>query len=81
MQIQAAVHQDSTRLAFGGQEAVCDGEPHKWSATGSLKWTRVHEGPAVAEVRLQSASLGSGFSVRVSYLATAEREVFLKTQH
>ncbi|MCB5182249.1 DUF6299 family protein [Streptomyces antimicrobicus] len=81
VQIQAAVLQDSTRVGFGGEEAVCDGEQHKWSATGSLEWTRVHEGPAGAEVRLQSAALGSGFTVRVTYLAESHRDVVLKKSH
>ncbi|MBW5487167.1 DUF6299 family protein [Streptomyces bambusae] len=83
VQIQAAVAQDSTRVGFGGEEAVCDGRQHKWSATVGPAWGRVlHEGPAGAEVRLQSATLGSSpFSVRVSYLAESHGDIVLRHKH
>ncbi|MFF5446878.1 DUF6299 family protein [Streptomyces sp. NPDC012888] len=79
VQIQATVVQDGTRLAFGGEEAVCDGEQHKWSATGTLRMTPdVHPGGAGAEVRLQHASVGSSpFSVHVSHLAEQHRDIEL----
>ncbi|MFI6148949.1 DUF6299 family protein [Streptomyces sp. NPDC051109] len=78
VQIQVTLAQDSTRLGFGGEEAACDGQQHDWSASTSLKLVTVHPGAAAAEAKLQSASLHSGFSVRVSYLAQAERDVWLE---
>ncbi|MFJ3926064.1 DUF6299 family protein [Streptomyces sp. NPDC090022] len=83
VQIQATLAQDGTRLGFGGEEAVCDGNQRKWSATGSLKWAQgIQPGPAGAEVRLQRATLGSSpFNVRVSYLAEQHRNIVLKPVH
>ncbi|MEV0412655.1 DUF6299 family protein [Streptomyces sp. NPDC050448] len=79
VQIQVTLVQDGTRLGFGGEEAVCDGGQHDWSATTSLRLTPdVHPGPAGAEARLQSANLHSGMTLRVSYLAQAERDVVLE---
>ncbi|MFG2293786.1 DUF6299 family protein [Streptomyces sp. NPDC048603] len=82
VQIQATVIQDGSRLAFGGDEAVCDGEQRKWSATGTLRMTPgVHSGAAGAEVRLQSARLASGVfpPVAVSHLAADQKDVELVT--
>lgn len=82
VQIEVALVQDGTRLAFGGDEAVCDGAEHDWSATSSLRLTPgVHPGPAGAEARLQAANLHSGMTLRVSYLAQAERNVVLEHAH
>ncbi|MER7462911.1 DUF6299 family protein [Streptomyces sp. NPDC097981] len=79
VQIQVTLAQDGTRLGFGGEEAVCDGAEHDWSLTGSLRQAPgVHPGPAGVEARLQSASLHSGMTLRVSYLAQAERDVVLE---
>ncbi|MFF3651964.1 DUF6299 family protein [Streptomyces sp. NPDC002181] len=81
VQIQVTLTQDSTRLGFGGEEAVCDGQEHDWSASAPLELVHLHRGAAGAEARLQAASLNSGFSVRVSYLAQAERDVVLEEKH
>ncbi|MFF4297778.1 DUF6299 family protein [Streptomyces vinaceus] len=81
VQIQLTLAQDSTRLGFGGEEAVCDGREHDWSASASPEMVDLHPGAAGAEARLQAASLHSGFGVRVSYLAQAERDVVLEEKH
>lgn len=81
VQIQLTLAQDSARLGFGGEEAVCDGREHDWSASASLELVDVHPGAAGAEARLQAASLNSGFGVRVSYLAQAERDIVLEQKH
>ncbi|MFJ3198939.1 DUF6299 family protein [Streptomyces sp. NPDC086989] len=82
VQIQVTLTQDGTRLGFGGGEAVCDGGQHDWSASASLRLTPgVHQGAAAAQARLQSASLGSAMTLRVSYLAEAERDVVLEEKH
>ncbi|MFK0234300.1 DUF6299 family protein [Streptomyces vinaceus] len=78
VQIQLTLAQESTRLGFGGEEAVCDGREHDWSASASLELVNVHPGAAGAQARLQAASLHSGFGVRVSYLAQAERDIVLE---
>ncbi|MEV7613906.1 DUF6299 family protein [Streptomyces sp. NPDC089799] len=80
VQIQATLVQDGSRLSFGGDEAVCDGEQHQWSATGKLRMTPgVHAGAAGAEARLQSARLTSGVfpPVSVSHLAADRKDVEL----
>ncbi|MCY0945854.1 DUF6299 family protein [Streptomyces antarcticus] len=61
VQIAAAVLQEGTRLGFGGGEADCDGEVHRWEATGTLRLTPdVHPGAAAAEVRLQEIRRSGG---------------------
>ncbi|MEU9179698.1 DUF6299 family protein [Streptomyces sp. NPDC048550] len=82
VQIQVTLVQDGTRLGFGGGEAVCDGAKHDWSAGTSLRLTPdVHPGAAGVEARLQSASLHSQMTLRVSYLAQTERDVQLEARH
>ncbi|MEV8532808.1 DUF6299 family protein [Streptomyces sp. NPDC051211] len=78
VQISATIVQDGTRLGFGGEEAVCDGEQRKWSATGSLRMTpNIHPGGAGAEVRLQSVRPSGGLIPHVSYVAEEHRDVEL----
>ncbi|WP_327283835.1 MULTISPECIES: DUF6299 family protein [unclassified Streptomyces] len=80
--IQVTLAQDGTQLGFGGEEAVCDGAEHAWSTSTSLRMTPdVHPGPATAQARLQSSSLHSGMTLRVSYLAQAERNIVLEEKH
>ncbi|WP_053786987.1 DUF6299 family protein [Streptomyces sp. XY332] len=81
VQIQVTLVQDGTRLGFGGEEAVCDGYEHDWSASAPLDLVHLHPGAAGAEARLQSASLHSGFTLRVSHLAKTEREIRLEEKH
>ncbi|MFE6845914.1 DUF6299 family protein [Streptomyces sp. NPDC057686] len=81
VQIQVTLVQDGTRLGFGGEEAVCDGQEHDWSASSSLDLVHLHPGAAGAEATLQSASLHSGFTLRVSHLAKTEREIRLEEKH
>ncbi|MFF4103422.1 DUF6299 family protein [Streptomyces sp. NPDC001903] len=81
VQIQVTLAQDSTRLGFGGQQAECDGREHDWSASASLELVNLHPGAAAAEAGLQAASLHSGFTLRVAYLAQTERDVHLEEQH
>ncbi|MFF1495598.1 DUF6299 family protein [Streptomyces sp. NPDC058304] len=86
VQIQVTLTQDTdaqgtTRLGFGGEEAVCDGQEHDWSASAPLDLVHLQPGAASAEAKLQSASLHSGFALRVSYLAKTEREIRLEEKH
>ncbi|MER5929580.1 DUF6299 family protein [Streptomyces sp. NPDC002054] len=82
VQISATLVQDGTRLGFGGEEAICDGEQRKWSATGSLRMTPdVHPGGAGAEVRLQSARPSGGLVPHVSYVAEDRRDIELVERH
>ncbi|MFD7839942.1 DUF6299 family protein [Streptomyces sp. NPDC059761] len=81
VQIQVTLTQDSTRLGFGGEEAVCDGVEHDWSASASLELVNLHPGAAGAEAKLQAASLHSGFKLSVAYLAQTERDVYLEEKH
>ncbi|WP_406183235.1 DUF6299 family protein [Streptomyces sp. NBC_01006] len=81
VQIQVTLTQDSTRLGFGGEEAVCDGVEHDWSASASLELVNVHPGAAGAQARLQAASLHSGFKLSVAYLAETGRDIWLEEKH
>ncbi|MFE2140956.1 DUF6299 family protein [Streptomyces sp. NPDC059456] len=82
VQIQVTLVQDGSRLGFGGEEAVCDGGQHDWSASASLRMTPgVHAGAAAAQARLQSANLGTAMTLRVSYLAEAERDIVLEEKY
>ncbi|MFK0045002.1 DUF6299 family protein [Streptomyces sp. NPDC090741] len=78
VQIQVTLTQDSTRLGFGGEEAVCDGQEHDWSASASLELVDLHPGAAGAEARLQAASLHSGFKLSVAHLAETGRDIWLE---
>ncbi|WP_328926130.1 DUF6299 family protein [Streptomyces sp. NBC_00190] len=81
LQISAAVVQDGTRLAFGGGEADCDGQEHKWQASGSLRFTPdVHPGPALAEAQLNEIHF-SGLMPRSVDTVAEDRQEIKLTAH
>ncbi|MFD3541759.1 DUF6299 family protein [Streptomyces sp. NPDC058662] len=75
LQIAAAVEQGSTRLAFGGGEAHCDGKVHAWKATGSLRFTPdIRPGEALAEAQLNEIHF-SGLMPRSVDTVAEDRKV------
>lgn len=79
VQIAATLVQEGTKLGFGGGEADCDGQVHRWEATGTLRLTPdVHPGRARAEVRLQEIARSGGLlPTRLSNVAEDRRDIEL----
>ncbi len=79
VQIAATLVQEGTKLGFGGGEADCDGQVHRWQATGTLRLTPdVHPGRAGAEVRLQEIGRSGGLlPTRLSTVAEDRRDIEL----